>query len=86
MICISPICPHTLSNRPIILDEAAVVRIASMDIQESPANFALDGVISHQLDGSEAISITRASNKLKLIKIQDFNYFETLHSKLGWRG
>ena len=86
VICISPICPHTLSNRPIILDEAAVVRIASMDIQESPANFALDGVISHQLDGSEAISITRASNKLKLIKIQDFNYFETLHSKLGWRG
>ena len=86
VICISPICPHTLSNRPIILDEAAVVRIASMDIQESTANFALDGVISYQLEGSESISITRASNKLKLIKIQDFNYFETLHSKLGWRG
>ena len=63
-----------------------MVRIASMDIQESSANFALDGVISFQLEGSESISITRASNKLKLIKIQDFNYFETLHSKLGWRG
>ncbi len=86
VLCISPICPHTLSNRPIILDENTRVEISSMVINEPPANFSLDGVISYRLDGAEQISMTRAANKLKLIRIQGFNYFETLHSKLGWHG
>jgi len=82
----SPICPHTLSNRPIILDENDEVKISALRLHESTANLALDGVITTQLQGDESIRINRAEKKLKMVRIKGFNYFETLNSKLGWVG
>lgn len=86
VISMSPICPHTLSNRPIILDENDTIRISSLRLQEAPAILTMDGVLVYQLDGSETIKITKARRKLKLVRINGFNYFETLYSKLGWQG
>jgi len=86
VISLSPICPHTLSNRPIILDEKDTIQITSISSQESCANLALDGVISFHTSGEESIIIQSAPKKLKMIRINNFNYFETLHSKLGWQG
>ena len=82
----SPICPHTLSNRPIILDENDEVEISALRVHESTANLALDGIITSQLEGDESIKINRAEKKLKMVRIKGFNYFETLNSKLGWVG
>lgn len=86
VISISPICPHTLSNRPIILDENDAVEIRALKAHEAPANLACDGIITAQLTGDEIIAIKRSATKLKMIRIKGFNYFETLHSKLGWNG
>ena len=86
VISMSPICPHTLSNRPIILDENDKVEITALKVHEAPANLAFDGVIAAQLKGDETIAIKRAAKKLKMVRIKGFNYFETLHSKLGWNG
>ena len=86
VISMSPICPHTLSNRPIILDEHAEIKIMALNSHETPANLAFDGVIVTRLKGDETITIKRAPKKLKMVRIDGFNYFETLHSKLGWNG
>ena len=86
VITMSPICPHTVSNRPIVLDENADIQISSIKTQESPANLALDGVLSYKITGNETITVTKAAKKLKLVRIEGFNYFETLHCKLGWQG
>lgn len=86
VISISPICPHTLSNRPIILDENDEIKITALKVQEAPANLAFDGIINTQLKGDETIHIKRAAKKLKMIRLEGFNYFETLQSKLGWNG
>lgn len=86
VISMSPICPHTLSNRPIILDENDEVKIAALNAHEASANLAFDGVITARLKGDETITIKRAAKKLKMVRIAGFNYFETLHSKLGWHG
>ena len=86
VMSLAPICPHTLSNRPIILAENDKVQILVLELRGSPANLTLDGVLLHQLDSSESIYISKAKRKLKLIKIEGFNYFETLYSKLGWQG
>ncbi len=86
VISMSPICPHTLSNRPIILNENDEIKITELNAQEAPANLAFDGVITAQLNGDETIVIKRAAKKLKMMRISGFNYFETLHSKLGWNG
>ena len=85
VICMSPICPHTLSNRPIILDENNTIEITAVETCESQANLALDGVLSYQVTGDETITISKAQKKLKLIRIKGFNHFETLYSKLGWQ-
>ncbi|MXZ80586.1 MAG: hypothetical protein F4Z15_04305 [Gammaproteobacteria bacterium] len=86
VICLSPICPHTLSNRPILLSETDKIRISEIEPNEFPPNLAVDGVMLLQLTGSEIIDISMAKRKLKLVKSTGFNYFETLYNKLGWHG
>ena len=85
VISMSPICPHTLSNRPIVLDENSIIEITAIETCESPANLALDGVLDYTVCGDETITISKAPEKLKMIRIEGFNYFETLYSKLGWQ-
>ncbi len=86
VISMSPICPHTLSNRPIILDENDTIKITALNTIEAPANLSFDGVINTQLKGDETIIIKRAAKKLQMVRIKGFNHFETLHTKLGWNG
>ncbi|MCY3770035.1 MAG: NAD(+)/NADH kinase [Gammaproteobacteria bacterium] len=86
VISMAPICPHTLSNRPIILNESDEVVISALKVRESAANLTLDGVISYHLNGHETITIKRAPKKLRMLHMEGFNYFETLRSKLGWTG
>lgn len=81
---LSPICPHTLSNRPIVLDQSSEIQITSMVFAEAHANLSLDGVLACDLRGDETILITRAAVSLPMIRIKRHNHFETLRSKLGW--
>ena len=81
---LSPICPHTLSNRPIVLDQNARIEISSMVFTETHANLALDGVIACKLHGNEIVTVTKAAQSLSMIRIDGHNHFETLRSKLGW--
>ncbi len=81
---LSPICPHTLSNRPIVLDQNARVEITSMVFAETHANLALDGVIACKLHGGETVTVSKAAESLSMIRINGHNHFETLRSKLGW--
>ncbi len=81
---LSPICPHTLSNRPIVLDQNARIEISAMGLKETHANLALDGVIACKLNGDEIVTVTKADDTLSMVRINDHNHFETLRSKLGW--
>ena len=82
----APICPHTLSNRPIVLDENAIIEISALSCPEVHANLALDGLIVCKLHGQETLRMEKAQDKLLMIRINSHNHFETLHSKLGWNG
>ena len=79
-----PICPHTLSNRPIILNQDSSICICDVQMADSRATLAVDGIIVHTLDGSEQIEISRAEPELRLIRIDQHNHFEALRVKLGW--
>ncbi|MEM7195862.1 MAG: NAD(+)/NADH kinase [Pseudomonadota bacterium] len=82
----APICPHTLSNRPIVLDEDAVIEISELYCPEVHANLVLDGVLTCELNGTETVRLEKSLKKLCLIRIESHNHFETLHDKLGWNG
>jgi NAD+ kinase len=79
-----PICPHTLSNRPIILNQQSTIRISDIELTDNHATLAVDGIIVQVLDGSEIIEINQAEHALKLIRIDKHSHFEALRLKLGW--
>ena len=84
VLSIAPICPHTLSNRPIIIAEDAVIEIHAFRTPETHANLALDGLVLRELSGKETIRLTRADKKLSVIRIESHDHFQVLRSKLGW--
>jgi NAD+ kinase len=79
-----PICPHTLSNRPIILNQQNTIKISDIQLTDNHATLAVDGIIVQILDGGETIEINLAEHALRLIRIDKHSHFEALRVKLGW--
>jgi NAD+ kinase len=79
-----PICPHTLSNRPIILNQQNTIKISDIQLTDNHATLAVDGIIVQILNGSETIEINQAEHALRLIRIDKHSHFEALRVKLGW--
>lgn len=84
VVVVVPICPHTLSNRPIILSQDSTISISDIQLTENYATLAIDGIIVKTLDGSEIVKTSKAEHALQLIRIDKHNYFEALRTKLGW--
>jgi len=79
-----PICPHTMSNRPIVVDAASVIRIEVSDRTRSPAQITCDGQINLGLVSGDHIIIRREEKPVRLIHPIDHNYFDVLRAKLRW--
>jgi len=82
-IIITPICSFTLTNRPIIFPGHVLTRV---DLAEPASDVTLtcDGQVGCLIGPTDQVSITAASNPLRLIKAPDVDHFETLRSKLSW--
>ena len=83
VICITPVAPHTLTVRPIILPERIVVRVMASRSQ-GPYTLAADGIPRHVDDPDRVIEIRESSRKMRLVQLSHRHYFETLRQKLGW--
>ena len=79
-----PICPHTMSNRPIVVDAASVIRIEVSDRTRSPAQITCDGQINLGLVSGDHIIIRKEEKPIRLIHPLDHNYFDVLRAKLRW--
>ena len=84
VMSIAPICPHTLSNRPIIISDESVVEIIAINTPETRAHLSLDGLVVHEISGDETIRLTKADTQFSIIRIDSHNHFEVLRTKLGW--
>ena len=84
-IIVNPICPHTLTNRPIILPGDARIRVTLWS-KEGGATLTLDGQVSLHLRSGETISITKSPHVTTLVCSPHRDYLEILRSKLGWGG
>jgi NAD+ kinase len=80
---LTPICPHTLSNRPIVLPDNVTVRVRLVSRSEDVA-LTLDGQLGCPLRRYDVIEVRKAKYRVKLIKHPAKNYFEILRTKLGW--
>lgn len=83
-LALVPICPHTLSDRPIVVGADRTVRIVLRGGPDARAMFTCDGQTTESLAPGESVSIMRAQESLRLIHPRDYNYFEILRSKLHW--
>jgi len=80
-----PICPHTLSNRPIVLPAESKLEVRPGRCAEPPA-LTVDGHLYHDLMEGDVIIVRRAREKLRLIQTGRRTFFETLATKLDWSG
>ena len=83
-IVVSPICPHTLSNRPLVVNDSAVVEV----IVRGAIRFALtaDGQVGVAMENGDTVRVARNPWPLRLIKVSGRSFFATLRTKLGWEG
>ena len=83
-IIMVPICPHTLSNRPLAIHDSGTIILTPVNISPGAAHVSLDGQIKYSIQGDEKVEIKRARQTVKLIRIHEHNHYSALRSKLGW--
>ncbi len=82
-IILLPICPHTLSNRPIILPETVTVAV-TLDEKVQDVYLTLDGQVGRELRPRDRIEVRAGAYQVKLVKSPHRSHFEILRTKLGW--
>lgn len=85
LIIINPICPHTLTNRPIIFPEDSDVRVKIWS-KGKGATVTLDGQESYQVRSGDDIVVKKSKYVTTLVLSPHRSYWEILRSKLGWGG
>lgn len=82
-IIITPICPHTLTNRPIMIPDDVVVR-AILKSKQQEVVLTLDGQQGFVLEFEDVVEVRKAQGRILLIKSPYRHYFELLREKLKW--
>ncbi len=83
VVVLTPICPHTLTNRPIILSDQTAIHII-LQTSEEDVILTLDGQEGHPLKAGDRVSIKRSGTSISLIKSPNRTYFDVLRNKLRW--
>lgn len=82
---LTPICPHAISNRPLVLLPDNEVEIRYLNDNE-PVDVTFDGHSKFSLKSNESVKIERSSKHFKWVSLHRHDYFSTLRTKLGWSG
>jgi NAD+ kinase len=81
---ITPIAPHTLTNRPIVIPAERLVRVTSTGTNAGKVYVTIDGQTGFELDEGDDVAVTRAERPLRLVRASARSYFEVLRQKLKW--
>lgn len=84
-LALTPISPHTISNRPLVLTAHQEIQIQYLSDYD-PVEVRADGMNHYTLQTGEVFRITRAKKNFKLVSLSRRDYFSTLRTKLGWAG
>ncbi|HEV8132542.1 MAG TPA: NAD(+)/NADH kinase [Acidobacteriota bacterium] len=81
-LVLTPICPHTLTNRPLVIPLDSKVRVILRQGEE--VMLTVDGQVGMRLQLEDEITVTRSRSTVKLIHPENKNYFDVLREKLKW--
>ena len=83
---ITPICPHSLSQRALVLPDSSVVALSSEDHGSAPMLFTVDGRDSVRIEEGDRIEIRKSSRSFALLRLEGSSFYAALRQKLGWQG
>ena len=79
----TPICPHTLTNRPLVIPDAVTIEI-DFQAGDDSVFLTLDGQVGIELLPGDRIVVRKAAEKLRLVIPSKKTYYQVLRSKLKW--
>jgi len=85
-VVLAPICPHTLSNRPIVVPSTSVIEIRATRHSRANCLVSFDGQCQIDLEPNDTLRVTRSPRDAQLIHPADYDYFHILRAKLHWGG
>lgn len=83
-IVITPICPHMLANRPLVVSDESQVELRLRAARDVEVYAALDGQETFALTDDDRVAVTGSPRRLKLVKAPGRDYYEVLRTKLKW--
>ena len=84
VVVVTPICPHTLSDRPIVMSARSAIEIRIIDRPDSSAEVACDGRSLAPINPGESLVIRTAGTRITLLHPEGYDYYRLLRSKLNW--
>ena len=84
VLSLAPICPHTLSSRPIVVNGNSEIEINLLKDCEVPAVVAFDGQNTHEIEPGDTLKIKTMATTLKVMHPNSYDYYHVLRNKLHW--
>ena len=82
-VVITPICPHTLSNRPLVVQDDVEFELILKTPKEEVA-LTLDGQVGVPLEHEDRVTVRKSRTTFNLVQAHTRNYFDVLRNKLKW--
>jgi NAD+ kinase len=83
-IVITPICPHTLTNRPIVVTDESIISVTIAASFDEKVYLTLDGQVGFELQEGDSVEVRKALKTTALVMSRTRDYFEVLRTKLKW--
>jgi len=85
-LIVTPICPFTLSNRPIVVSGEDVIHIEVLEHQRTDLNLSIDGQEMLPLQEGDVVMVERSRGRTLLVLSNKRNFYEVVRAKLNWSG
>ena len=85
VLVLTPICPHTLSIRPVVVNLDSTVQVTLLS-QRQVASISADGQETMNLTQGDTVTIRRSERALRLLRLEGTSFFSTLRQKFAWNG
>ncbi len=83
-VVLTPICPHMLTNRPLVVGDEAVIEVRLRAADDSQVHLTLDGQQGFPLSAQDVVTVTRSRRVLRLVRAPARDHYEVLRTKLKW--
>lgn len=81
-ICVTPVCPHSLGQRPLLFSDAASLVVKNVSTREKQLFLTLDGNENLPLEYGDTVCVRKSGYKAKLIKIKDTDFYSIVRRKI----